>query len=91
MQLDNSANSRRPTWQALLFVSLGIALLAQIRLVHFPPLLDYPNHLATTFVLKNLNNPHFRFHEYYDAEWRLYPNLTTELIMMFLQGIFPSA
>ena len=43
---------------------LAGVLLLPIWLVEFPPLLDYPNHLAQTFVLAHLNDPNFHFSEF---------------------------
>jgi hypothetical protein len=66
-----------------------LVLLAPIWLVRFPPLLDYPNHLASTFVLNNLRSTDFLFHAYYGADWRPYPNLTSEILLMILQHVLP--
>ena len=60
-------------------------LLAPIWLVAYPPLLDYPNHLARAFVLVHLQDPAFHFARYYRADWGLYPYLGMDLSMLALQ------
>jgi hypothetical protein len=47
--------------------------------------MDYPNHLASVFVLAHLNDTRFVFNHFYGAEWRPYPNLATELMLLGLQ------
>jgi len=46
---------------------LAVMLLVPIWTVAFPPLLDYPNHLARAFVLAHLNDSHFSFQQFYRA------------------------
>jgi hypothetical protein len=66
-------------------VCAAALLLAPIWLVAYPPLLDYPNHLARVFVLAHLQDPAFHFGEYYRADWGLYPYLGMDLSMLVLQ------
>src|SRR5438552_590925 len=54
---------------------IGAALLLPVWLVRYPPLLDYPNHLARSFVLAHLNDPAFHFRGFYPAEWVPIPTL----------------
>ncbi|MGB7624749.1 MAG: hypothetical protein WBN92_20575 [Terriglobia bacterium] len=79
----------RPYWRILFIVLLGGILLIPIWLVEFPPLLDYPNHLAQTFVLSHLNDPNFHFSEFYGKEWHFYPYLTMNGFLMGMQQIIP--
>ena len=45
-------------------VILAAMLLAPIWTVAFPPLLDYPNHLARAFVLMHVHDAHFSFRNF---------------------------
>lgn len=83
----------RPPGSALgkgaFFFLLACLLLAPIWSVKYPPLLDYPNHLARTFVLAHLHDPAFRFQQFYSADWGFYPYLTMDLSLIALQRIVP--
>jgi hypothetical protein len=52
---------------------LAAILLVPIWSVAFPPLLDYPNHLARSFVLAHLADPAYTFSRFYRADWGAYP------------------
>lgn len=69
----------------------ALALLLPIWCVRFPPLLDYPNHLASSFVLAHLHSPQYDFAKYYSAEWGLKPYVTTDFLMGELGRIVPPA
>ncbi len=85
MKLDNL-----PPWvRVLLAVLLFSALLSPVWMVRFPPLLDYPNHLAGSFVLGHLNDSQFRFAELYRAEWAFYPYVAQDVSLLTLERIFP--
>ncbi len=64
-------------------------LLAPIWTVAFPPLLDYPNHLARAFVLAHLSDAHFSFRNFYRADWGAYPYLGMDASLAVLDRIFP--
>lgn len=68
---------------------LAAMLVAPIWIVAFPPLLDYPNHLARAFVLAHLGDPHFSFREFYRADWGAYPYLGMDASLAVLGRIFP--
>ncbi len=68
---------------------LAAMLLAPIWTVAFPPLLDYPNHLARAFVLAHLNDSHFSFREFYRSDWGAYPYLGMDASLAVLGRIFP--
>jgi hypothetical protein len=70
-------------------VILVVGLLLPIWRVPFPPLLDYPNHLARAFVLLHLHDPAYTFSTYYASDWRLYPYLGMDGSMFMLDRIFP--
>ena len=58
-------------------------------LVRYPPLLDYPNHLARSFILAHLNDPAFHFRDFYRADWGVYPYLGMDFALVTLQGWLP--
>src|ERR1700682_3300333 len=68
---------------------LAATLLAPIWMVEFPPLLDYPNHLARSFVLAPLNDPAFTFSRFYRADWGAYPYLGMDAALLALGRLFP--
>jgi hypothetical protein len=68
---------------------LAAALLVPIWSTAFPPLLDYPNHLARSFVLAHLNSPEFTFAKFYRADWGAYPYLGMDASLAVLGRIFP--
>jgi len=79
-------------------IALSLALLivcallvAPIWMVEYPPLLDYPNHLAGAFVLAHLNDPSFPFNQSYAAHWGPYPYLAMDLTLVGLQRLVPAA
>lgn len=63
------------------------ALLAPIWTVRYPVIVDYPNHLASAYVLAHLKDASFHFSEYYAAHWSLTPYLTMDLILLALQKV----
>jgi hypothetical protein len=74
-------------WVAILV--LAAALLLPIWSVAFPPLLDYPNHLARSFVLVHLTDPAFTFSRFYRADWGAYPYLGMDALLAVLGRLFP--
>jgi len=71
---------------AMIFAAL---LVTPIWTVTFPPLLDYPNHLARSFVLAHLHDPTFTFNQFYRADWGAYPYLGMDASMALLGRLFP--
>ena len=68
---------------------LAALLLAPIWIAAFPPLLDYPNHLARAFVLAHLRDPAFSFSRFYRADWGLYPYLGMDASLAILGRLLP--
>ena len=64
-------------------------LVAPIWIVSFPPLLDYPNHLARAFVLLHLRDPHYAFSQFYRADWGAYPYLGMDASLAVLARLLP--
>jgi len=75
---------------AVALVSVAIAaaavlLLLPLWIVKYPPLLDYPNHLARVFILTHINDPNYQFSQYYTATFGPYPYLTMDVLLLGLQ------
>ena len=68
---------------------LALLLIAPIWIAAFPPLLDYPNHLARAFVLAHLNDSHFSFQQFYRSDWGAYPYLGMDASLAVLGRLFP--
>jgi len=68
---------------------LAAMLLLPIWIVAFPPLLDYPNHLARSFVLAHLHDPRFTFSEFYRSDWGAYPYLGMDASLAVLGRLLP--
>jgi hypothetical protein len=79
--------SRIPQLMAILI--LAVMLLVPIWSAAFPPLLDYPNHLARSFVLAHLNDSTFTFSRFYRADWGAYPYLGMDASLALLGRLFP--
>lgn len=75
--------------RTVLLALICAALLLPIWLVQYPPLLDYPNHLARTFILAHLDDPAYQFRGFYRADWGPYPYLGMDLTVVALQRILP--
>lgn len=74
----------------VLVALIGAALLLPVWLVRYPPLLDYPNHLARSFVLAHLDDPAFHFRGFYRADWGPYPYLVMDFALVGLQRFLPA-
>ncbi len=72
---------------ALLLTAIAVALLLPIWLVRYPPLLDYPDHLARSFILYHLHDPAFRFAGFYRADWGPYPYILMDVTLIALQRV----
>src|SRR5271169_6573015 len=91
------AEEATPAWSYsphIAFQSAGMLILATMLLlpiwiVAFPPLLDYPNHLARAFVLAHLNDSHFSFRQFYRSDWGAYPYLGMDASLAVLGRLFP--
>ncbi len=70
-------------------LALAAMLLAPIWIAAFPPLLDYPNHLARAFVLAHLNDAHLSFRQFYRSDWGAYPYLGMDASLAVLGRLFP--
>ena len=73
--------------QVAVFFFLSAVLVLPIWLVKYPPLVDYPNHLARAFVLHHLNDPHYDFARWYAPDWGPNPYLLADLLMQAFQSV----
>ena len=83
------AELRKRVLTAAVLVLVVAAILVPIWSAAFPPLLDYPNHLARAFVLRHLHDPAYTFSNYYASDWGLYPYLGMDASMFVLDRLFP--
>lgn len=81
--------SESPSRNSLYFSLLCTIVLVPLWVVEYPPLIDYPNHLARAFILTHLGDPNFHFKEFYAADWGLYPYVSTDVILVGLQQVLP--
>ena len=86
--LDRSAPTNM-IWRLTAVLILAALLLVPIWSAAFPPLLDYPNHLARSFVLAHLHDPAFTFSRFYRADWGFYPYLGMDASLAVLGRLFP--
>jgi hypothetical protein len=70
---------------AVLILILAGGLLAPIWTVPFPPLMDYPNHLASAFVLAHLHDAAYHFSQFFSANWNTFPYLAMDVLLVGLQ------
>lgn len=78
-----------PIWLGAVLIAAAM-LLAPIWCVAFPPLLDYPNHLARSFILAHMRDPAFTFSRFYRSDWGAYPYLGMDASLAVLDRIFPT-
>lgn len=85
----DASGRRAPRWRrgGVVLVLLALTVLP-VWSVAFPPLVDYPNHLARAYILAHLSNPRLGLGKYYASNWGLYPYLTQDLCLIVLQRFF---
>jgi hypothetical protein len=66
----------------------AVLLVIPLWIVKYPPLLDYPNHLARVFILTHINDPNYQFSQYYTVTFGPYPYLTMDVLLIGLQKFF---
>jgi hypothetical protein len=78
---------RWPQFGIWYLVLLGAAVLP-LSLITYPPLDDYPNHLARMQILaQGANDPHLS--AFYQVDWKVVPNLAMDLMVPWLAQIMP--
>lgn len=88
-QLADVRWSTHPKLLLTLFSILAAILVAPVWTVKYPPLVDFPNHLASAFVLAHMHDPRFQFSRFYAPHWQLSPYVTMDLLLVGLQKFFP--
>jgi hypothetical protein len=87
---NESARGRSPQYvMAGGLVIVAAALLLPIWSVRFPALLDYPNHLASSFVLGHLHDAAHNFSQFYASAWGLNPYITVDFVLSSLGRVIP--
>jgi hypothetical protein len=71
--------------RAFIFSFFALLLVLPIWLVKYPPLIDYPNHLARAFVLHHLNDPNYQFSRFYAADWGPSPYFLCDFLIQIFQ------
>jgi hypothetical protein len=85
-----ASQQRLGSWMRLaLILAIAGALLAPIWTVRYVPLVDYPNHLASAFVLAHLKDPSYHFSQFYSSDWNTYPYLMMDWILVSLERFLP--
>jgi hypothetical protein len=69
-------------------ILLGIALVLPLWIVKYPPLIDYPNHLARAYVLHHLHDANQIFADWYASDWGPNPYLVVDFLLQVLQYPF---
>jgi hypothetical protein len=75
----------------LLLVFVAAALVLPLWVVKYPPILDYPNHLARWFVIFHIHDSHYQFSQLYTVDWKPYPYILLDLVavpMQYLSNIY---
>jgi hypothetical protein len=82
-----------PDWsrirQAGLIASIGILLLLPVWIVRYPPLVDYPNHLARYYILGHLQDPNLHLSQFYASHWQASPYVAVDVLAVFLLKLLP--
>jgi hypothetical protein len=85
------AARRRPPFgrDAALFLIGCAVLVVPLWVVRYPPLLDYPNHLASSYVLAHIHDQRYQFSRWYQADWTPSPYVATDAALVVLQRFLP--
>jgi hypothetical protein len=70
----------------LAFIGLSVFSQLPIWMVRFPPLVDYPNHLARMYIVSNIQNSEI-LQEFYSIQWNMIPNLVMDTIVPLLAKV----
>ena len=72
----------------VLFVAFALLSILPLWIVKYPPLIDYPNHLARAFILHHLRDPHYLFGHFYAPDWGPNPYyLADSLVQVFQEFV----
>lgn len=77
-----------PSRRWLVFMAaMGLCVLP-LGLVHIPPLVDYPNHLARIFTIAKIDSC-TQLARYYEVKWAVLPNLAMDMLVPPLLNLIP--
>jgi hypothetical protein len=62
-------------------IVFGVLLIFPVWVVRYPPLLDYPNHLASTYILGHLRDPARNFSSEFTSVWGLNPYVAVDFTL----------
>jgi len=79
--------SRIQRYPYLYMTLLSAVLTVPIWLVKYPPLVDYPNHLARGYVLAHLADGNNGLDRFYQSDWGPYPYILPDLLLVALQRV----
>lgn len=79
------SSSRWLYWSALFFLLIILTVPLTIDVV--PPLLDYPIHLARSYITLEYTNDSL-LREIFSIDWRPIPNLASDIVLFFLGRFF---
>lgn len=100
MQSSKGAAVSKPVWPDLrsyplpirrlaFFLFIATILVLPVWIVRYPPIVDYPNHLARYFVLAHLHDPSLRLSQFYFSRWQASPYVAVDILAQALQYLFP--
>ena len=87
--MKKSVRSLLPYWCTywLALCSLVLILVSPLSVDTIPPLLDYPIHLARSYIYGEYENNHI-LRAMFNIDWRPIPNLGSDVALLFLTKIF---
>ena len=94
VRIEQSDRERAKTLASALprlgLLALIAVLLLPLWLVRYPPVVDYPDHLARSFILVHLKDPAYRFGSVYSSDWGPYPYLGMDVLLVVFQHFLPA-
>jgi hypothetical protein len=69
----------------VVFVLFALLAIIPLWIVKYPPLIDYPNHLARAFILHHLHDPNYLFGEFYAPDWGPNPYYLADFLVQVFQ------
>jgi hypothetical protein len=89
----SGANARSIDWGIFasgrgltaLFILFSVVAVVPIWMVKYPPMVDYPNHLARAFVLHHLHDPNYNFGNWFAPDWGPNPYFLADFLLQLFQ------
>lgn len=76
-------------WGQLFFLGLVVCHLVPVWAFRYLPTQDGPHHITNAIILKDYSAPGTRYHEFFQLQWELFPNWTTQLLLAGLLHVLP--